>query len=350
MEENISPKETKPDKNDQKNAEWLKKKLFNLIIKYSKQNKIESFFIKWKFLTKNSIDLKSYDSNYSTNYNTNDNYISNYASEKNDSINELIINPELKPPDHKQQEPKILNPKISKLFKKIIERNDVYNIKEMYFIRWKSSFQRKRVYSIKNKETTRQRVVLTRKSVHAKSKEEFEKTGIPPEMKGKKVVVKKINIKKIKLLIIKMDERNIKYTYFIKWRNIALDSSDTKIELKRKQLFTKLLKKCIERNDRKLYYFIKWKKLFVRNRRMSTSFKVKKTEIQKIKLKSRSRANTATKIEDKKEVTEKEKDNTEDIEDQEITKKETKKSKFASQTIDNINKEKESIDQKYKID
>ena len=180
MEENISPKETKPDKNDQKNAEWLKKKLFNLIIKYSKQNAIESFFIKWKYLTKNPIDLKTYDSNYSTNYNTNDNYISNYASEKNDSINELIINPELKPPDYKQQEPKILNPKISKLFKKIIERNDVYNIKEMYFIRWKSSFQRKRVYSIKNKETKKQRVVLTRKSVHGKSKEEFEETGLTP--------------------------------------------------------------------------------------------------------------------------------------------------------------------------
>ena len=58
MEENISPKEIKPDKNDKKYAEWLKKKLFNLFMKYSKQNIKESFFYKWKFLTKNPIDLK----------------------------------------------------------------------------------------------------------------------------------------------------------------------------------------------------------------------------------------------------------------------------------------------------
>jgi len=141
-----------------------KKKMTNIFIKYFKNiDQKHLYFIKWKLITKDPIDIQSYNS------------LDNYNSAKystNDS--ELIL--DIKPPDTYQMSntSKTSNQNVIQLFEKIIKKNESPNLKLIYFIKWKSMIvgTRTRTYSVKQKKITRKSIKFVRPSLHSKKKEE----------------------------------------------------------------------------------------------------------------------------------------------------------------------------------
>ena len=208
--------------------------------------------------------------NYDSNFSTNDNY---------NSINNSEIISELKSPDKIIiiHEKKIPLQKIKNLFLKIMERKD---IKLICFMKWKETIKpsRKRIYSIK-----RQKIVFIKKDQpYDKDKnEDIQNINLREKKeinKNKEMILKKLIYK-----------RDYKQIYFTKWKNLISIKINEKnrvfgsiiIKLKEKKKFIELIKKLIEKtNERELYYFEKWKQLFIR-KKTSTFFKSNQIQKQK---------------------------------------------------------------------
>jgi hypothetical protein len=247
-----------------------KKKMTNIFIKYFKNiDQKHLYFIKWKLITKDPLDIKSYYSN--------DNYNSTKTYSTNDS--ELVF--DTKPPDTYQMSStsKTSNQNVIKLFQKIIKKNESPNLKLIYFIKWKSMIigTRTRTFSVKQKKIIRKSVKFVRPSLHSKQKE---------QNKDEQKEEEEEKIKEIKDLY-NTDDSVKNYESLGALSNLEEEKNIKDI----KQEIVVLLRKIIQRkillnegqNGVLIFYFRKWKILCLKQKKESIFVKAKEKEKEEVK-------------------------------------------------------------------
>ena len=148
MEVNFSRKKEKTEHEkvlENININKKKKKITNIFIKYFKNiDRKHLYFIKWKLMANDPIDIRAYDS------------YDNYGSIKTTyATNNSELDTDKEPPDAYQMSniSKTSNQNVIQLFQKIIKKNQSPNLIQIYFIKWKNMIvgRSTRTFSVKQK-------------------------------------------------------------------------------------------------------------------------------------------------------------------------------------------------------